>query len=103
VNIVKIRFFCFCSGTLKFLEGISQNKSEKDLIGQFGVGFYSAFLVSDEVTVISKRLNGKQYRWRSLNATSFSVVEDTGEDLIRGTKVILHLKDSQFVYLLFYM
>jgi molecular chaperone HtpG len=90
--------FITISGTRKFLEGISQNKSEQELIGQFGVGFYSAFLVADKVTVISKRLGGKQHRWTCLDASSFTVEEDNTEDLVRGTKVILHLKDFRYVF-----
>ena len=58
-----------------------------DLIGQFGVGFYSAFLVADKVVVTSKKNGATQYIWES-DASSFSVVEDPrGDTLKRGTQI----------------
>jgi len=65
-----------------------------DLIGQFGVGFYSAFLVADRVVVTSKNNADKQYIWES-DSAEFSVVEDPrGDTLKRGTQVSLYLKEE---------
>ncbi|KAH7826183.1 putative heat shock protein 90 [Monocercomonoides exilis] len=85
------------SGTLQFFEKASNGSKDNDLIGQFGVGFYSAFLVADRVSVTSKRYNTTQNIWSSLDAQSYTIQEDTtGEDLGRGTKVKLYLKDPRF-------
>lgn len=85
------------SGTSEFLQKItsSENPGEMgDLIGQFGVGFYSSFLVADKVIVTSKHNDDKQHVWES-DSASFSVVEDPrGDTLKRGTTVSLQLKEE---------
>lgn len=85
------------SGTADFLSKMQDQQGDQDvndMIGQFGVGFYSAFLVADRVTVTTKHNDDKQYIWES-DANSFNIVEDPrGDTLKRGSTVTLHLKEE---------
>ncbi|GAY42898.1 hypothetical protein CUMW_070490 [Citrus unshiu] len=87
------------SGTSAFVEKM-QTSGDLNLIGQFGVGFYSVYLVADYVEVISKHNDDKQYVWESKADGAFAISEDTwNEPLGRGTEIRLHLRDEAGEYL----
>jgi heat shock protein beta len=93
------------SGTTEFFEKLDEvtvaagEGAASDLIGQFGVGFYSSFLVADTVIVTSKHNEDKQYIWES-DANEFTIVEDPrGDTLLRGTTITLVLKEEAMEFL----
>ena len=86
------------SGTLDFKDNMSK-EDKLDVIGQFGVGFYSAFMVADKITVESKSIDSKEaYIWESKGVDGYSIDKGTKKD--NGTIITLHLKenDSEFAY-----
>jgi molecular chaperone HtpG len=86
------------SGTKKFLEALSGDSAkDAQLIGQFGVGFYSAFIVADRVTVLTKRGDAPAVRWESDGEGAYEIQEGDREG--RGTDVILHLRDDDKEFL----
>ena len=95
------------SGTKAFSEMIKAKndkslspEEQSNLIGQFGVGFYSGFLVADKISVVTKASGGEQLRWESEAASKYSIATDDSEPIEEsGTRLILHLKEDAEKYL----
>ncbi len=86
------------SGTRRFLETMSGDSAkDAQLIGQFGVGFYSAFIVADKVTVLTKRTDSEAVRWDSDGEGQYQI--QAGEKTERGTEVVLHLREEDKEFL----
>ncbi|MES1148911.1 MAG: molecular chaperone HtpG [Bradyrhizobium guangdongense] len=91
------------SGTKAFVAKLKEAKDGLGLIGQFGVGFYSAFMVADKITVISRRAGESDvWTWTSSGGSGFEIAPASAEDaarVVRGTEIVLHLKDDAKRYL----
>jgi molecular chaperone HtpG len=85
------------SGTKSFLDQVK--KGEIDQIGQFGVGFYSSYLVADKVTLYTKHNSEPEYIWQSTADKSYTISENETPFLKRGTRIVLHIKEDQDEYL----
>lgn len=91
------------SGTRQFVDLLAGG-ADISMIGQFGVGFYSSYLVANKVVVISKNNDDEQYRWESIASSTFSItkdviLEDGSNKIGRGTKIILYFKDEHIEFL----
>src|SRR5437667_4263856 len=91
------------SGTNSFLSRLTEAKDGTGLIGQFGVGFYSAFMVADRIVVTSRRAgSGEAWTWSSSGGAGFEVApasEDDAKRVARGIEIALHLKPEAAKYL----
>ncbi len=86
------------SGTQAFVESARKAKGDLHLIGQFGIGFYSAFIVASRVDVVSRRAGAEEaFMWSSEGAGNFTVAP--AESAVRGTSIVLHLKDDAAEFL----
>ena len=81
------------SGSFKFKQELGEDAADTDVIGQFGVGFYSAFMVADQITVVTKKFGSDTaYRWESSGADGYTITECEKDSA--GTDVVMHIKED---------
>merc|ERR1712223_1611014 len=85
------------SGTKQFMEAISAG-ADISMIGQFGVGFYSSYLVSEKVVVRSKHNDDEHWIWTSTAGGTSDIMKDPNPTLKRGTEIVLHLREDAADY-----
>ena len=79
------------SGSYKFKQELGEDAKDTDVIGQFGVGFYSAFMVSDQITVVTRKYGAESgYKWQSSGADGYTIAECEKETV--GTDIVMHIK-----------
>nr|WP_325188141.1 molecular chaperone HtpG [uncultured Oscillibacter sp.] len=79
------------SGSYKFKQELGEDAKDTDVIGQFGVGFYSAFMVSDQITVVTRKYGAESgYKWQSSGADGYTIAECEKETV--GTDIVMHVK-----------
>src|SRR6476469_6830173 len=91
------------SGTKSFVSRLTEAKDGANLIGQFGVGFYAAFMVAERIVVTSRRAGSDQaWTWSSSGGSGFEIAQGSDEDagrVTRGTEIVLHMKENAQKYL----
>ena len=94
-NLIEMLGTIAKSGSKEFVQNLEGgSETSENIIGQFGVGFYSSFIVADRVEVTSREDDGQAHKWISEGHGTFEVEEAEDSELVRGTRIVLHLKEE---------